>query len=293
VPASLRPGESGIVKLSRHRSVRLRAMEAAPPPDGQALFAPGGRGAGPAFSFWNHLALYPFKLLVVLMHESGHAGGPRCWWAARVDAIRIQPGPGRADSFPLRSPRSCARSSSPAPGTSDPPVSACRSALKPGLPPGAPEQERPLGHCRARRLVHAVTCCTVRGCVTLAFVSACALASGAAAAFGGFLAPEGEVLVFPGRVLLLLMRCTTIRDDLLHLTSGVRRHGTAGPRWRARPSFRAIVLGRRLGAFSSIGLVLADAPAHSSFRAAVRFGDTIRSSPMPNPDAPSPDELAR
>src|SRR6267143_183863 len=91
-----------------------------------------------------------------------------------------------------------------------------------------------------------VTLLYVRDAFTLAFVSACALALGLLARFGASWLRRG-VLVF-----LAAFSCCyalyDIRDDLLHLTSGS-------------------------------GGTDADAPAHPRFRAAVRFGDTIRSSP--------------
>ena len=73
------------MKLSRQRAVRLRAMEARNHLDGRLLFALAAAALA-GILFWNTWPLYPFKLLVVLMHESGHAAAtllvrhwpPRC-----------------------------------------------------------------------------------------------------------------------------------------------------------------------------------------------------------------------
>src|ERR1700693_1463220 len=43
--------------------------------------------------FWNTWPLYPFKLLVVLMHESGHAAATLLVGGS-VDAIRVSPDQG-------------------------------------------------------------------------------------------------------------------------------------------------------------------------------------------------------
>src|SRR3989475_12049246 len=89
VPATRR---SGIVKLSRQRSVRLPAMEARHHLDGRLLFALAAAALA-GILFWNTWPLYPFKLLVVLMHESGHAAATLLVGGS-VDAIRISPDQG-------------------------------------------------------------------------------------------------------------------------------------------------------------------------------------------------------
>src|SRR5882724_3560261 len=89
VPATRR---SGIVKLSRQRSVRLRAMEARHHLDGRLLFALAAAALA-GILFWNTWPLYPFKLMVVLMHESSHALATLLVGGS-VDQIRISPDQG-------------------------------------------------------------------------------------------------------------------------------------------------------------------------------------------------------
>src|ERR1700731_2821750 len=89
VPATRR---SGIVKLSRQRAVRLRAMEARNHLDGRLLFALAAAALA-GILFWNTWPLYPFKLLVVLMHESSHAAATLLVGGS-VDQIRISPDEG-------------------------------------------------------------------------------------------------------------------------------------------------------------------------------------------------------
>src|SRR5437868_7341559 len=57
--------------------------------DGRLLFALAA-AAVVGVLFWNTWPLYPFKLLVVLMHESGHAA-PTLLVGGSVDAIRLNP----------------------------------------------------------------------------------------------------------------------------------------------------------------------------------------------------------
>ena len=60
--------------------------------DGRLLVALGAAALAGVL-FWNTWPLYPFKLLVVLMHESGHAAAALLVGGA-VDGIRISPDQG-------------------------------------------------------------------------------------------------------------------------------------------------------------------------------------------------------
>src|SRR5438477_10150440 len=60
--------------------------------DGKLLFALAA-SAVLGILFWNTWPLYPFKLLVVLMHESGHAAATLLVGGS-VDGIRISPDQG-------------------------------------------------------------------------------------------------------------------------------------------------------------------------------------------------------
>ena len=72
--------------------VTLSVMDARSHLDGKLLFALAASAVLGVF-FWNAWGLYPFKLLVVLMHESGHAAATYLVGGS-VDQIRIDPNEG-------------------------------------------------------------------------------------------------------------------------------------------------------------------------------------------------------
>src|SRR5205823_8580033 len=206
VPATRR---SGIVKLSRQRSVRLRAMEARHHLDGRLLFALAA-AAVVGVLFWNTWPLYPFRLLVVLMHESGHAAATLLVGGS-VDAIRVSPDEGglTLSRFPPSLVRQVIISSAGYVGST---VSGCVLLW---IAARSKEGRWPLialaGWCAL------VTVLYVRDGFTLIFVGGRALALGLLARFGASLLRRG-VLVF-----LATFSCSyalyDIRDDLLHLQS--------------------------------------------------------------------------
>ncbi len=160
--------------------------------------------------FWNTWPLYPLKLLVVLMHESGHAAAT-LMVGGSVDAIRISPDQGGVTlaRFPPSILREVVVSSAGYVGSA---VSACVLLY---VAARAKEGRWPLialaGWCG---LVAAIY---VRDLFTLAFVGGCALALGLLARYGAAWLRRA-VLVF-----LAAFSCCyalyDIRDDLLHVSS--------------------------------------------------------------------------
>ena len=177
--------------------------------DGKLLFALAA-AAVLGVLFWNSWPLYPLKLLVVLMHESGHAVATLLVGGS-VDRIQISPDEGGVtfSRYPPSLLRSIIISSAGYVGST---VSGCvllwvAARSKAGRWP----------------LIALATWCAlvavlyVRDGFTLLFVGGCALALGLLARFGASLLRRG-VLVF-----LAAFSCCyalyDIRDDLLHLSS--------------------------------------------------------------------------
>jgi hypothetical protein len=160
--------------------------------------------------FWNSWPLYPFKLLVVLMHESGHAAATLLVGGS-VESIRISPD--QAGLTLSRIPDSLVRqvivSSAGYVG------SAIWGSLLLYLAARSKKAQLPLvllaGWCTAVALVY------VRDGFTLLFTAVCAVVLGLVARFGPSLLRRG-LLVF-----LAAFSCCyalyDIRDDLLHLSS--------------------------------------------------------------------------
>ena len=197
------------MKLSRPCSVRLRAMDERHHLDGRLVLALAV-GALVGVLFWNAWPLYPFKLLVVLMHESGHAAATLLVGGS-VDAIRVSPDQGglTISRFPPSLLREIVISSAGYIGSA---VSACVLLF---LAARSREGRWPLialaGWCVLVALLY------VRDGFTLVFVAACALALGLLARFGPSALRRG-VLIF-----LAAFSCCyalyDIRDDLLHFKS--------------------------------------------------------------------------
>ena len=160
--------------------------------------------------FWNTWPLYPFKLLVVLMHESGHAAAA-LMVGGSVDAIRISPDQGGVTlaRIPPALLREIVVSSAGYVGSA---VSACVLLY---VAARSRDGRWPLvalaGWCALVAVLY------VRDAFTLAFVGACALALGLLARYGAAWVRRA-VLVF-----LAAFSCCyalyDIRDDLLHLRS--------------------------------------------------------------------------
>ena len=177
--------------------------------DGKLLFALAASAVLGVF-FWNAWPLYPFKLLVVLMHESGHAAATLLVGGS-VDAIRISANRGgeTLSRFPPSLFREIVITSAGYVGSA---VSACVLLL---LAARSRQARWPLialaGWCALVAMLY------VRDVFTLAFVGACALALGLVARFGASWLRRG-LLVF-----LAAFSCCyalyDIRDDLLHLRS--------------------------------------------------------------------------
>ena len=184
-------------------------MEARNHLDGKLLFALAAAAVA-GILFWNTWPLYPFKLLVVLMHESGHAAATLLVGGS-VDAIRISPYQGGVtlSRFPPSLLREIVITSAGYVGSA---VSACVLLL---LAARSRQARWPLialaGWCALVALLY------VRDAFTLIFVGACALALGLVARFGASWLRRG-LLVF-----LAAFSCCyalyDIRDDLLHLSS--------------------------------------------------------------------------
>ena len=160
--------------------------------------------------FWNTWPLYPFKLLVVLMHESGHAAATLLVGGS-VDAIRVSPDQGGVtlSRFPPSLLREIVISSAGYVGSA---VSACVLLY---LAARTRQGRWPLialaGWCAL------VAALYVRDGFTLVFVAGCALALGLLARYGAAWLRRA-VLVF----LAAFSSCYAlydIRDDLLHLGS--------------------------------------------------------------------------
>jgi len=160
--------------------------------------------------FWNTWPLYPFKLLVVLMHESGHAAATLLVGGS-VDAIRVSPDQGGVtlSRFPPSLVREIVIASAGYVGSA---VSACVLLY---LAARSRQGRWPLialaGWCAL------VAALYVRDGFTLVFVAGCALALGLLARYGAAWLRRA-VLVF----LAAFSSCYAlydIRDDLLHLSS--------------------------------------------------------------------------
>jgi len=187
----------------------MRGMDERHHLDGRLLAALGAAALAGVL-FWNTWPLYPFKLLVVLMHESGHAAAALLVGGA-VEGIRISPDQGGVTlaRIPPTILREVVVSSAGYVGSA---VSACVLLY---VAARAREGRWPLialaGWCALVTLLY------VRDGFTLVFVGACALALGLLARYGaGWL--RRAVLVF-----LAAFSCCyalyDIRDDLLHLRS--------------------------------------------------------------------------
>ena len=184
-------------------------MEARHHLDGRLLSALAAAALAGVF-FWNTWPLYPFKLLVVLMHESGHAAATLLV-GGTVDAIRISPDQGglTLSRFPPSLLREIVITSAGYVGSA---VSACVLLV---LAARSRQARWPLIALAAWCALVAVL--YVRDGFTLIFVGACAFALGLVARFAPSWLRRG-VLVF-----LAAFSCCyalyDIRDDLLHLTS--------------------------------------------------------------------------
>ena len=212
--------------------------------DGRLLFALAA-AAVLGVLFWNSWLLYPFKLLVVLMHESGHAAATLLAGGS-VDRIQISPDEGGV-TFSRYAPsllRSIFISSAGYVGST---VSGCVLLWTAAR---SKEGRWPLVALAAWCAL--VTVLYVRDGFTLVFVGGCALALGLLARFGASLIRRG-VLVF-----LAAFSCCyalyDIRDDLLHLQS---RSGGSDADALARLTFvPAIVWGVAWGLLSIVLVAL-------------------------------------
>jgi len=184
-------------------------MEARNHLDGKLLFALLAAAVAGVL-FWNTWPLYPFKLLVVLMHESGHAAATLLVGGS-VEAIRINPYQGGVtlSRFPPSLLREIVITSAGYVGST---ISACVLLL---LAARSRQARWPLialaGWCGLVAVLY------VRDVFTLVFVGACALALGLVARFGASWLRRGLLLF------LAAFSCCyalyDIRDDLLHLQS--------------------------------------------------------------------------
>ena len=177
--------------------------------DGKLLLA-FASAAVAGILFWNTWPLYPFKLLVVLMHESGHAAATLLVGGS-VDSIRVSPDQGglTLSRFPPSLLREIVISSAGYVGSA---VSACVLLY---LAARSREGRWPLIGLAA--WCGLVTALYVRDGFTLIFVGGCALALGLLARYGAAWLRRA-VLVF----LAAFSACYAlydIRDDLLHLRS--------------------------------------------------------------------------
>jgi len=175
--------------------------------DGKLLFALAAAAAA-GVVFWNTWPLYPFKLLVVLMHESGHALATLLVGGS-VDRIQISPDQGglTLSRFPPSLLRQIVISSAGYVGST---VSGCALLY---VAARTKEGRWPLLALAAWCALTAAL--YVRDGFTLLFVGGCALALGVLARFGASWLRRA-VLVF-----LAAFSCSyalyDIRDDLLHL----------------------------------------------------------------------------
>jgi hypothetical protein len=177
--------------------------------EGKLLFALAAAAVA-GVVFWNTWPLYPFKLLVVLMHESGHALATLLVGGS-VDRIQISPDQGGLtfSRFPPSLLRQIVISSAGYLGST---VSGCALLY---VAARTKEGRWPLLALAAWCALTAAL--YVRDGFTLLFVGGCALALGVLARFGASWLRRA-VLVF-----LAAFSCSyalyDIRDDLLHLTS--------------------------------------------------------------------------
>ena len=184
-------------------------MEARNHLDGKLLLALAASAVLGIF-FFNSLPLYPFRLLVILMHESGHAVATLLVGGS-VDRISISPNEGGV-TFSRYAPsllRQVVISSAGYVGST---VSGCVLLW---VAARAKQGRWPLIALAA--WCSFVTVLYVRDGFTFLFVVGCALALSLLARFGASLLRRG-VLIF-----LAVFSCSyalyDIRDDLLHLTS--------------------------------------------------------------------------
>jgi hypothetical protein len=178
--------------------------------DGKLLFALAA-AAVLGILFWDSWPLYPFKLLVVLMHECGHAAATLLVGGS-VDSIRISPDQGgmTLSRFSPSLLRQVVVDSAGYVG------SAVSGSVLLYLAARTRQGRWPLIALAAWCAL--VTLLYVRDGFTLLFVGGCALALGLLARFGpAFL--RRAVLLF-----LAAFSCCyalyDIRDDLLHLSGG-------------------------------------------------------------------------
>ena len=198
-----------MLKLSRQTDVTTSAMDVRQHLDGKLLLALAGAAVA-GILFWNTWPLYPFKLLVVLMHESGHAAATLLVGGS-VDSIRVSPDQGglTLSRFPPSLLREIVVSSAGYVGSA---VSACVLLY---LAARSREGRWPLIALAA--WCGLVTALYVRDGFTLIFVGGCTLALGLLARYGAAWLRRA-VLVF----LAAFSACYAlydIRDDLLHLRS--------------------------------------------------------------------------
>jgi hypothetical protein len=177
--------------------------------DGRLLFALVASAALGIF-FWHAWPLYPFKLLVVLMHESGHAVATLLVGGS-VDRISISPDEGGV-TFSRYAPgmlREVIISSAGYVGSA---VSGCVLLFTAAR---AKEARWPL--IALAGWTAAVTVLWVRDGFTLLFVGGSTLALGLIARFGPPLLRRG-LLVFLA-AFSVCYALYDIKDDLLHLSS--------------------------------------------------------------------------
>ncbi len=176
--------------------------------EGKLLFALVTSAAA-GILFWNTWPIYPFKLLVVLMHESGHAAATLLTGGS-VERIAISPNEGGV-TYSLYAPSLLRQIIISSAGYIGSTVSGCVLLW---IAARAKEGRWPLIALAAWCGLVAVL--YVRDGFTLVFVGACALALGLLAKFGASWLRR-TVLVF-----LAAFSCSyalyDIRDDLLHLT---------------------------------------------------------------------------
>lgn len=195
------------MKLWASLDVTLRVMDRTHHLDGKLVLALVA-AAVTGVLFWNSWPLYPFKLLVVLMHESGHAAATLLVGGS-VDSIRISPNQGGVTlaRFPPSLLREVIISSAGYVGST---ISGCVLLY---VAARAREGRWPLIALAAWCALVAVL--YVRDGFTLLFVGGCALALGLVARFGPSLLRRA-LLVF-----LAAFSCCyalyDIRDDLLHV----------------------------------------------------------------------------
>lgn len=194
--------------------------------------------------FWNTWPLYPFKLLVVLMHESGHAAATLLVGGS-VERIRVSPDQGGV-TFSRYAPTLLNQVVVDSAGYVGSTVSGCVLLFAAARSRAA---RWPLvalaGWCAL------VAALYVRDGFTLLFVAACALVLGLLARFAPA-AARRALLVF-----IASFSCCyalyDIRDDLLHLTS---RGGTDADALARATFIPAPVWGAGWGLFSLLLLAL-------------------------------------